>query len=77
MHEQVMRSLRWHVRLLEEEEVLETALQRRIRAIQETQSLTSDVDIIMESMMEVQRKPPENSDGMNLDQPSWGGQRQG
>ena len=77
MHEQVMRSLRWHVRLLEEEEVLETALQRRMRAIQETQSLTGDIDIIMESMMEVQSKPPENSDGMNLDEPSRGGQRQG
>jgi hypothetical protein len=72
MHDQVMRSLRWHVRLLEEEEAIETALQRRIRAVQETQSSTSEVDMIMESMMEPRGKPPARSDGMNLDESSRG-----
>ena len=56
MHDQVMRSLRWHVRLLEEEEAIETALQRRIRAVQESQPSTSEVDIIMDSMMEPRGK---------------------
>ena len=60
MHDQVMRSLRWHVRLLEEEEAIETALQRRIRAVQETQTSTSEIDIIMESMM--------GDKGLNLDE---------
>jgi hypothetical protein len=58
MHDQVMRSLRWQVRLLEEEEAIETALQRRIRAVQESQGSTSEVDIIMESMMEPRGKGP-------------------
>jgi hypothetical protein len=71
MHDQVMRSLRWQVRLLEEEEAIETALQRRIRAVQETQSSTSEIDIIMESMMEPRDK------GLNLDEGLQGEQRGG
>ena len=52
MCEQVMRSLRWHVEELEEEDTIETVLQRRIKAIVETQASASDVDVIMESLME-------------------------
>jgi hypothetical protein len=52
MFEQVMRSLRWHVEELEEEDTIETMLQRRIQAVVETQASASDMDVIMESLME-------------------------
>ena len=52
MFEQVMRSLRWHVEELEEEDTIETMLQRRIQAVVETQESASDMDVIMESLME-------------------------
>jgi len=52
MFEQVMRSLRWHVEELEEEDTTERVLQRRIKAIVETQASASDIDVIMESLME-------------------------
>lgn len=52
MFEQVMRSLRWHVEELEEEDTIETMLQRRIQAVVETQPSASDMDVIMESLME-------------------------
>lgn len=52
MFEQVMRSLQWHVEELEEEDTIETVLQRRIKAIVETQASASEIDVIMESLME-------------------------
>jgi len=52
MFEQVMRSLRWHVEELEEEDTTERVLQRRIKAIVETHASASDIDVIMESLME-------------------------
>jgi hypothetical protein len=52
MFEQVMRSLRWHVEELEEEDTIETVLQRRMKAVVETQASASEMDVIMESLME-------------------------
>ncbi len=52
MFDQVMRSLRWHVEELEEEDTVETVLQRRIKGVVETQPLASEMDIIMEGLME-------------------------
>ncbi|KAI0291219.1 hypothetical protein B0F90DRAFT_1608773, partial [Multifurca ochricompacta] len=51
MVDQVMRSLRWHINQLEEQDGIETVLQRRVMARPETPPLANDVDIIMESMM--------------------------
>jgi len=52
MFEQVMRSLQWHVEELEEEDTIETVLQRRMKAVVETQASASEMDVIMESLME-------------------------
>ena len=52
MIEQVMRSLRWHVEELEEEDTIETVLQRRMKAIVDSQASASEIDVIMESLME-------------------------
>ncbi len=55
MFDQVMRSLRWHVEELEEEDTAETVLQRRIKGVAEAQPSASDMDIIMEGLMEPTR----------------------
>lgn len=52
MFDQVMRSLRWHVEAVEEEDTIESMLQRRIKAVMETQTSASETVIIMESMMD-------------------------
>jgi hypothetical protein len=52
MFDQVMRSLRWHVEELEEEDTVDTVLQRRIKGVVETQPSASEVDMVMESLME-------------------------
>ncbi|KAF8491160.1 hypothetical protein F5888DRAFT_1576413, partial [Russula emetica] len=52
MFDQVMRSLRWHIEELEEEDTVETVLQRRIKGVVETQPSASEMDLIMESLME-------------------------
>jgi len=52
MFEQVLRSLRWHVEELEEEDTMETMLQRRIQAMVEARASASDMDVRMESLME-------------------------
>jgi hypothetical protein len=55
MFDQVMRSLRWHVEELDEEDTVETVLQRRIKGLVETQSTqpsASEMDSVMESLME-------------------------
>jgi hypothetical protein len=52
MFDQVMRSLRSHVEELEEEDTVESVLQRRIKGVVETQPSASEMDLIMESLME-------------------------
>jgi hypothetical protein len=52
MFDQVMRSLRWHIEELEEEDTVESVLQRRIKGVVETQPSASEMDFIMESLME-------------------------
>jgi hypothetical protein len=52
MFDQVMRSLRWHIEELEEEDTVESVLQRRVKGVVETQPSASDMDLIMESLME-------------------------
>jgi hypothetical protein len=52
MFDQVMRSLRWHIEELEEEDTVESVLQRRIKGVVETQPSASEMDLIMESLME-------------------------
>ena len=51
MFDQVMRSLRWHIEELEEEDTLESVLQRRMKGVVETQPSASEMDLIMESLM--------------------------
>jgi hypothetical protein len=52
MFDQVMRSLRWHVEQLEDQDMIETALQRRTEAVPETEpSATCEIDTMMEKMM--------------------------
>jgi hypothetical protein len=51
MFDQVMRSLRWNIEELEEEDTVESALQRRIKGVVETQPSASEMDLIMESLM--------------------------
>ena len=51
MFDQVMRSLRWHIEELEEEDTMESVLQRRIKGVVETQPSASEMDLIMESLM--------------------------
>jgi hypothetical protein len=58
MFDQVMRSLRWHVEELEEEDTVDTVLQRRIKGVVETQPSASEVDIVMESLMESSSQRP-------------------
>ncbi|KAI9443639.1 hypothetical protein H4582DRAFT_1777799, partial [Lactarius indigo] len=58
MFDQVMRSLRWHVEQLEDQDTIETALQRRTKAVSETGQSGSEIDMIMENMMEPQGMPP-------------------
>jgi hypothetical protein len=53
MFDQVMRSLRWHIEELEEEDTVESVLQRRIKGAVETQPSASEMDLIMESLMEL------------------------
>jgi hypothetical protein len=60
MFDQVMRSLRWHIEELEEEDTVESVLQRRIKGVVETQPSASEMDLIMESLME----PMEPSGGL-------------
>ncbi|KAH9057505.1 hypothetical protein EDB87DRAFT_1565158 [Lactarius vividus] len=67
MFEQVMRSLRWHVEQLEDQDTIETALQRRTKAVPETGQSASEIDMIMENMMGPQGRPPSNSNGINVD----------
>ena len=52
MFDQVMRSLRWHIEELEEEDTVESVLQRRVKGVVETQPSASEMDFIMESLME-------------------------
>ena len=52
MFDQVMRSLRWHIEELEEEDTVESVLQRRIKGVVETQPSANEMDFIMESLME-------------------------
>jgi len=52
MFDQVMRSLRWHIEELEEEDTVESVLQRRIKGVVETQPSAGEMDLIMESLME-------------------------
>lgn len=52
MFDQVMRSLRWHIEELEEEDTVESVLQRRIKGVVEAQPSASEMDVIMESLME-------------------------
>jgi len=52
MFDQVMRSLRWHIEELEKEDTVESVLQRRIKGVVETQPSASEMDFIMESLME-------------------------
>lgn len=61
MFDQVMRSLRWHTEQLEEEDMMETVLQRRIKGVMETQPSASEMDFILESLMDSE---PEPSDGV-------------
>ncbi|KAH8984435.1 hypothetical protein EDB92DRAFT_1758667, partial [Lactarius akahatsu] len=61
MFDQVMRSLRWHVEQLEDQDTIETALQRRTKAVPETGQSASEIDMIMENMMEPQGRPPSSS----------------
>ncbi|KAI9452779.1 hypothetical protein BJY52DRAFT_1402283 [Lactarius psammicola] len=68
MFDQVMRSLRWHVEQLEDQDSIETSVQRRTKAIPETESSASEIDVIMENMMEPQGRPPWSSNGMNVDE---------
>ena len=69
MFDQVMRSLRWQVEQLEDQDslqdnIIETALQRR--PVPETEPSASEIDIMMEKMMEPQSRPPCNV--MNVDE---------
>lgn len=70
MFDQVMRSLRWHVEQLEDQDTIETALQRRTKAVQETEPSASEIDMIMEKMMEL----PSSSNTMNVDESPGQGQ---
>ena len=67
MFDQVMRSLRWHIEQLEDQETIETALQRRTEAISETEGSAGEIDMIMEGMMEAQGRPHWSSNGINVD----------
>ncbi|KAI0260656.1 hypothetical protein BC834DRAFT_808164, partial [Gloeopeniophorella convolvens] len=50
--EQVMRSLRWHVEQVEEQEMIEASLRHRSRPmLEEHQPSATDLNAIMESMM--------------------------
>jgi len=51
MFDQVMRSLRWHIDELEQEDTVETVMHRRIKGVVETQPSASEMDFIMESLM--------------------------
>ncbi|KAI9509468.1 hypothetical protein F5148DRAFT_1187580 [Russula earlei] len=51
MFDQVMRSLRWHIEELEEEDTIETVLQRRLKNVVETQPSGSELGLIMEGLM--------------------------
>ncbi|ETW77568.1 hypothetical protein HETIRDRAFT_242588, partial [Heterobasidion irregulare TC 32-1] len=51
MFEQVMRSLRWHVQQLEENEMIESMLLQGSRIALETQPSSDNVDAIMQTMM--------------------------
>jgi len=66
MFDQVMRSLRWHIEQLEDQETIETALQKRTEAISETEGSAGEIDMIMEGMMEPQGTRW-SSNGMNVD----------
>ena len=46
-----MRSLRWHIDELEQEDTVETVMHRRIKGVVETQPSASEMDFIMESLM--------------------------
>jgi hypothetical protein len=64
MFDQVMRSLRWHVEQIEDQDgmietKIETALQRR--TVPEAEPSTSEIDMMMEKMMEPQGRPPSNA----------------
>ncbi|TFK70966.1 hypothetical protein BDN72DRAFT_794669 [Pluteus cervinus] len=51
MHEQIMRSLRWEVQQLEENELFEQTLLRGSQVGMESLPSTSDIDTILQSMM--------------------------
>jgi hypothetical protein len=69
MFDQVMRSLRWHVEQLEDQDMIETALQRRTEAVPETEpSATSEIDTMMEKMMGPRGRPPWSSNAMVVDE---------
>jgi hypothetical protein len=69
MFDQVMRSLRWHVEQLEDQDMIETALQRRTEAVPETEpSATCEIDTMMEKMMGPRGRPPRSSNGMIVDE---------
>ncbi|KAF8262823.1 hypothetical protein EI94DRAFT_1808205 [Lactarius quietus] len=69
MFDQVMRSLRWHVEQLEDQDIIETALQRRTEAVREAEpSATSEIDALMENMMGPQGRPPSSSNVMVVDE---------
>jgi len=70
MFDQVMRSLRWHVEQLEDQDMIEAAVQRRAEAVPETEPPASEIDAMMESMMGPQGRPPSRSNAMIVDESS-------
>ena len=68
MFDQVMRSLRWHVEQLEDQDMIETAVQRRTEAVPETEPSASEIDAMMENMMGPQGRPPSSSNAMIVDE---------
>lgn len=60
MFDQVMRSLRWHTEQLEEEDMMETVLQRRIKGVMETQPSASEMDFILDSLMDSEPEPSDS-----------------
>ena len=70
MFDQVMRSLRWHVEQLEDQDMIEAAVQRRTEAVPETEPPASEIDAMMEKMMGPRGRPPSSSNAMIVDESS-------
>lgn len=58
IHEQILRSLRYQVHLLEEDELFEQTLLRGSQVALAPQPESSDIDALMRSMMSVDPTPP-------------------